>query len=80
MTGWQLAIAEIAAVAREAVAVRDAGFTTDAFNYPRADDELKLLCAFNGIRPEQAPRGWRYYPNAGMMKAWQRVTEAARAL
>ena len=72
------ALEQIAYVASEAIAVRDAGFTTEAFKYPRGEFELALLCAFNGIKPEQAPRGWRYYPNAGTQKAWQRVAEVAR--
>jgi hypothetical protein len=68
--------------------VREAGFTTEAFNYPRREFEMRLLLAFNGYSPEQAalmdlskaPAGWRYYPNAGMMKAWERVGRTARHL
>lgn len=75
---WQRAISEIAAFAAEAVAVRDAGFTTDALAFPRCELGLKALCAFNGCSPEQAPRGWRYYPNAGVKKQWERVIAALR--
>ncbi len=65
--------AEIAAFATEAVAVRDAGFTTEALRYPRTDHEVALICAFNGCPLHLAPRGWRYFPNAGTKKAWKRV-------
>jgi hypothetical protein len=75
---WQRALAEIAYVAGEAVAVRNAGFTEGALRYPRDDIGLRMICAFNGIQPEQAPRGWHYWPNAGTQKAWERVATALR--
>lgn len=69
-------MSEIALFAAEAVAVRDAGFTVEALQYPRDELGLRALCAFNGCSIEQAPRGWRYYPNEGVKKQWERVTEA----
>jgi uncharacterized protein YhdP len=76
---WVCALSAIAEVMAEAHYVREAGFTTDALRYPRSPDGLKALCAFNGISPENAPRGWRYWPNSQMQKAWERVIEAVRA-
>lgn len=73
------AVSEIAYVAGEIRAVRDAGFAEAALAYPRSREGLIALCAFNGIRPEQAPRGWHYWPNAAMRDAWERVIAALRA-
>lgn len=73
------ALEQIVAVATECVAVRDAGFTTAALAFPRSERGLTAICAFNGIKPEQAPRGWRYYPNEPTMRAWERVVEALAA-
>ena len=75
---WQRALGEIAMVAGELVAVRDAGFTEAALAYPRDEFALDLLCAFNGCPPKLAPNGWRYFPNELTKKAWQRVADAAR--
>jgi hypothetical protein len=44
--------------------------------YPRSHEGLLALCAFNGIKPEQAPRGWYYWPNLPTQKAWERVIAA----
>jgi hypothetical protein len=60
----------------EAHACREAGFGTEALNYPRSEAGLIALCAFNGIKPEQAPRGWHYWPNLQMKAAWERVIRA----
>ena len=73
------ALEEIAAFAAEAVAVREAGFTLEALRYPRSYEGLIVLCAWNGIKPEQAPRGWHYWPNEGTKKAWERVIEELAA-
>lgn len=73
------AFEQIAHVAGELKAVRAAGFTEQALHYPRSRDGLIALCAFNGIAPEQAPRGWHYWPNEGMKKAWERVIAALSA-
>jgi hypothetical protein len=35
-----------------------------------------MLCAWNNCPPERAPRGWRYWPNEAMKKAWERVGKA----
>src|SRR4051812_45811737 len=75
-TGAALALSQIAYVAGEIVAVREAGFTEAALAFPRSEAGLVALCAFNGIKPEQAPPGWRYWPNAGMKACWERVIEA----
>jgi hypothetical protein len=85
---WQLALSEISKLAAECIAVREAGFTTEAFNFPRHEFETRLLLAFNGYPPHQAatmdlskaPAGWRYYPNAGMKKAWERVSSCAQLI
>jgi len=71
-----LAFNQIAYVAGELKAVRDAGFTEEALHFPRSEEGLIALCAFNGIKPEQTPRGWHYWPNAGMQKCWERVISA----
>jgi hypothetical protein len=73
---WIRALSECACVMREAHACREAGFTADALRYPRSEAGLVALCAFNGIRPDQAPRGWHYWPNEGTKKAWERVIDA----
>lgn len=80
MTKDQLlqAAGEIAYVAGELKAVRDAGFTSEALHYPRSREGLIALCAFNGIKPEQAPRGWHYWPNKGMKACWERVIVALK--
>jgi hypothetical protein len=79
LTGPARALAEIAYVAGELHAVRAAGFTSEALKYPRSEAGLLALCAFNGIRPDQAPRGWRYWPNPAMKAAWERVIAALAA-
>lgn len=58
---------------------RLAGFSADALNYPRDRLAFEMLCAFNGVKPEQAPKGWGYFPNEGTKAAWHRVANAARA-
>jgi hypothetical protein len=67
---------EIAVVCRERIAVRDAGFTDEALKWSRSREGLVALCAFNGIAPEQAPRGWHYWPNGAMKACWERVIDA----
>lgn len=59
--------------------MRDAGFTAQAIQHPRDELAFAMLCAFNGVDPEQAPRAWRYFPNPSTEAAWKRVAEAARA-
>jgi hypothetical protein len=75
---------EIAKISKEILDVREAGFTTEAFNYPRTEMELRLLMAFNGhpawddIDPfSKVPPGWKYFPNKGMKNAWKRVAKCA---
>lgn len=74
----QCALDQIAYVAGELQAVRDCGFTEEALKYPRSHLGLVALCAFNGIRIDQAPHGWKYWPNKGMQDCWERVIEALR--
>lgn len=76
---WKRALGEIAHVAGECVAVRDAGWTTAALAFPRSHEGLVALCAFNNIPVDKAPLGWHYWPNAGMQKAWERVIAALRS-
>lgn len=70
------ALEQIAYVAGELIAVRDAGFTAEALKYPRTLAGLKAICAFNGVDPDKAPRGWHYYPNRGTKIMWERVIAA----
>jgi hypothetical protein len=74
--GIVLAITEIAYVAGELVAVREAGFTAEALKYRRSRLGFIALCAWNGADPSTAPRGWRYAPNKWTLDAWERVVEA----
>ena len=74
---WVRALSECASVMQEAHFCREAGFTTDALRYPRTATELALICAFNGIEREQAPNGWKYFPNEAAKRSWGRVAEAA---
>jgi hypothetical protein len=48
-------------------------------NLHRGEMAFALLCAFNGIRPHQAPAGFRAFHNPSMARAWRRVEDAARA-
>lgn len=76
---WQLALSEIAHVMGEIHACRQAGFTGAALAFPRDQLALKMLCAFNGCQPHQAPNGWRYFPNEATKKAWTRVADVLAA-
>lgn len=60
--------------------LRAAGFAAelDAVR-PRSDLAFRLLCAFNGVDPHQAPKAWHYYPNEWTADAWERVAVAALA-
>lgn len=58
--------------------MRDAGFS-GAVGY-RDDAALRLLCAFNGVDPENAPPGWWLHPNESSKAAWQRVADEARRM
>lgn len=55
--------------------------TTPEVHHNLHRDELAfaMLCAFNGITPEQAPAGFRSFANPAMARAWRRVADAARA-
>lgn len=75
MTDWVRALSEVAHVMGEAHACREVGFTTGALCHPRSEAGLRALCAFSGVSVEQAPRGWHYWPNAGMKACWERVIE-----
>ena len=59
---------------------RDAGFTASARELPRDEIALRLLCAFNGISPEQAPPAWGFYPNPNIRDCWMRVAAEAELL
>jgi len=45
----------------------------------RTDLALAMLCAWNNIRPDQAPPEWWNHPDDLNRIAWERVAEAARA-
>jgi len=55
---------------------RDAGFTEQARKYPRTKIEFEAICAWNNIKPDDAPEAWRYFPNESTQNAWRRVIEA----
>lgn len=75
---WQRALAECVHVMGELHAVRDAGFTEAAFEFPREPLAVRLLCAFNGAPAGWTPpRGWHYFPNLLSWRAWGRVMLAA---
>lgn len=44
-------------------------------NLKRDELALRLLCAFNGIGPDQAPPEWWFYPNENIRDCWQRVAD-----
>jgi hypothetical protein len=78
MDDWVKALDQCTHVMAEAHYCREAGFSTDALHYPRSREGLIALCAFNNIKPEQAPRGWHYWPNKGMQACWERVIAAIK--
>lgn len=49
-------------------ALRQAGFTSDARQFPLSEAGFQWLCHYNGAKPEQAPPAWRYAPNAYMQR------------
>lgn len=59
---------------------RAAGFTAAARDYPRSEIALRLLCAFVGVDPAEAPPAWWFHPNAGSRDAWTRVADEARRI
>ena len=69
---------EVADVCKHRMAVREAGFTDEALKYPRSRDGFIALCAWNGVKPEQAPLGWRFAPNKAAYHAWERVVLALK--
>lgn len=60
--------------------LRAAGFTAEARKWPRDEVAFRLLCAFSGVKPEQAPEAWRYFPNEWVSSAWGRVAEEAKRI
>lgn len=54
---------------------RDTGYTKNAINFPLSDAAFKRKCIFNGAVPEQAPRTWRYAPNAICQREWEQMTD-----
>lgn len=78
---WRVALSQAAFAVADAHAVREAGFTEAALQFPRSHRELVAICAFNGLAdPSSAPRGWHYFPNAATAKAWRRVIAALDAV
>ena len=59
--------------------LRAVGFTPEARHHPRDELSLVMLCAFNNIKPEQAPPAWWFFPHHDSAQAWDRVAKAARA-
>ena len=55
---------------------RATGFTADAVNYPHSEAGFAWLCRFNGIRPDQAPRTWRYASSEQMRTYIQSKADA----
>lgn len=60
--------------------LRAVGFTSAARQYPRDEIAMRLLCAFNGVKPGQAPPGWWFYPNNASHEAWKRVADEAKVI
>lgn len=56
---------------------RSVGFTDNAYFYPRTELGIAMFAAFNNVRPDQLPEAMKYYPNASMKSAWDRVADAA---
>lgn len=56
---------------------RDAGYTADAVNYPLTERAFQALCEYNGVTTAQAPRAWRYAPNAYVRDYWERAGAAS---
>lgn len=52
---------------------RDAGFDEVAANYPRSEDALKAIAAFNNVTVEELSYANRFHPNQSSMNAWERV-------
>jgi hypothetical protein len=46
-------------------------------NLHRSELAFQMLCAFNNIKPEQAPAEFMAFHNPYMADAWRRVAEAA---
>lgn len=77
-SGLRRAICEVSKFATVACDLRQAGFTTEAIRYPRDPLALAMLCAWNNVKPEQAPPGWAFHPNDKNFEAWERVATVAR--
>jgi hypothetical protein len=56
---------------------RKTGFTGDARKFPLSQKGFEWLCRFNGLKPEQAPRTWRFAPNQYMQKMLNDLGEDA---
>jgi hypothetical protein len=56
---------------------RAAGFSGAAREFPRSELAIYLLCAFNGIERQIAPKTWEFHPNEWSRDAWERVADAA---
>lgn len=54
---------------------RAAGFTAAAIDFPMSERAFLWLCQFNGCKPDQAPRAWRYAPNPYMQNYCDRKAE-----
>jgi hypothetical protein len=57
--------------------LREAGFTEKAVFFPRSYPAMAMLCAWNNIPVDKAPKGWWFFPNEATKRAWERAAEAA---
>jgi len=63
----------------EVEALRAIGFTEHALFHPRDDLAFLMICAFCNYEPDKAPWGMRFFPNASVKAAWDRVAAVALA-
>lgn len=56
---------------------RAVGYTGAAAQYPMDELAIKMIAAWNGVRPDQLPEAFKYHPNQWSLDAWTRVAEVA---
>jgi len=67
---------EIAKLAALLISLRECGFTEKALWFPRSYPAMAMLCAWNNIPVDKAPRAWWFFPNEQTKKAWERAAKA----
>jgi hypothetical protein len=69
------ALSEIGKLAETLISLREAGFTHNAIFFPRSYAAMELLCAWNNIPVDKAPKGWWFFPDQRTKEAWERVAK-----